>query len=342
MNLNSFTILSILFFGFCYSSLPAQDEDREVVVYTALDKQFSEPILDLFERRTGTDVRVVYDTEAVKTVGLVNRLLAERNRPRCDVFWNNEILRSIQLKKEGLTEAYISPNAEDIPDNMKDPEGHWTGFAARSRVLLINTDKLPDSTLWPQSINDIVDPKWKGQAGFAKPLFGTTNTHSVVMWTEGSPEAAKTFWTRAFENGIMYPGNAQARDAVAAGEIAWCMTDTDDAHGAILDGAPVDIVYPENGPAGEGVLLMPNTLVLMKNSPNEREGKALIDFLLSTEVEELLASSRSAQIPVREGLQGPRLLKTPKESEVMEVDWERAYEGIAPANTWLREQLAGK
>jgi iron(III) transport system substrate-binding protein len=108
---------------------------REVIVYTALDRQFSEPILKEFEERTGIEVRPVFDAEAVKTVGLVNRIIAERARPQCDVFWNNEVLRSIQLNREGVVEAYVSPSAADIPDKFKDPTGAWTGFAARARVF---------------------------------------------------------------------------------------------------------------------------------------------------------------------------------------------------------------
>src|SRR6476661_7022367 len=51
--------------------------------------------------RTGIIVRPVYDNEAAKTVGLVNRLIAEKNNPQCDVFWNNEELRTHQLAHDG-------------------------------------------------------------------------------------------------------------------------------------------------------------------------------------------------------------------------------------------------
>lgn len=318
----------------------AQEEDPgEVVVYTALDKQFSEPILELFEAETGIDVRPVYDTEAVKTVGLVNRLLSERQRPRCDVFWNNEIVRSIQLKQEGLTVPYLSPSAVNIPEKMKDPEGHWTGFAARARVILVNKDLLPDPKAWPISVNEMVNPEWNGKFAFAKPLFGTTSTHAAVIWAKAGPEKSAEFWQTVMTNGVMEAGNAQARDAVAAGEVAWCLTDTDDAHGAVEDGANVEIIYPKDGPAGEGTILMPNTVVLIKNSPNPVNGKRLIDFLLSEKVEGLLAESRSAQLPVRDSVEGPERLPELTEEQVMEIDWDQVYEAISPSAAWLAERI---
>lgn len=62
---------------------------QEVVVYTSLDKVFSQPILEAFEKQTGIKVLAVYDSEATKTTGLVNRLIAEKDNARADVFWVN-------------------------------------------------------------------------------------------------------------------------------------------------------------------------------------------------------------------------------------------------------------
>ncbi|MBI1290067.1 extracellular solute-binding protein [bacterium] len=319
----------------------ADDAPKPVVIYTAHDRQFSEPILLEYTRRTGVEVRPVYDTEAVKTVGLVNRLLAERQSPRCDVFWNNELLRSVQLMEEGLTAAYHSPSAATIPDAMKDPDGHWTGFAARARVILVNTKKLGDRPA-PTSPMALIDPAWKGEGAFAKPLFGTTSSHAAVIWAMRGADYSKDFWTRAVDNGLMMPGNAQARDAVVDGRATFCWTDTDDAYGAIEDGAPVKMYYPEEDPAGPGTLLIPNTVVLIKGSPNPEGGKALIDFLLSEEVEAMLAKSRSAQIPVRESVAPPPGLEPLPKDRILAVDWGKARESIAPCSEWLHSHLALK
>jgi iron(III) transport system substrate-binding protein len=62
---------------------------QEVVIYTSLDKVFSEPILEAFEKETGIRVLPVYDSEATKTTGLVNRLITEKGNPKADVFWTH-------------------------------------------------------------------------------------------------------------------------------------------------------------------------------------------------------------------------------------------------------------
>ena len=73
-------------------------EQKQVIIYTSLDKVLSEPILEAFEKETGIKVLDVYDSEATKTTGLVNRLIAEKNNPRADVFWNSEIGKIAVLK----------------------------------------------------------------------------------------------------------------------------------------------------------------------------------------------------------------------------------------------------
>ena len=264
-------------------------------------------------------------------------MLAERHRPVADVFWNNEIVRSIQLKAEGITEAYSSPSAATIPAGMKDPEGHWAGFAARARVILVNTEILADPAGYPRSVQDLIDPRWKGRASFGRPLFGTTSTHAAVMYAREGEAGFRRFWQSAFANAVMVPGNAQSRDTVADGELAWCLTDTDDAQGAILEGKPVRTIYPDSGPEGSGVLVIPNTVVLIKGAPHREEGKALIDYLLSEEVEAALAQSRSAQIPLRSSVTPPAGLESLSGHKVMAVDWVAVQAALVPSQKILLE-----
>lgn len=100
-------ILSILTFSGC----KGKDQQQQVVIYTSLDKVFSQPILEAFEKQTGIKVLDVYDSEATKTTGLVNRLIAEKDAPKADVFWNSETGRTIVLKNKGVLAKYISPSA---------------------------------------------------------------------------------------------------------------------------------------------------------------------------------------------------------------------------------------
>jgi spermidine/putrescine-binding protein len=184
----------------------------EVVVYTSEDQVFSEPVLKDFEKTSGIKVRAVYDTEETKSTGVALRIVAERDRPQADVFWANEPLRTVMLQQEGLLEAYRSPSAEGIPARYRDPDDHWTGFAARARVILYNTEEVKAGEA-PSSVRDLVDPRWKGRAGLANPLFGTTTTQVAALVALWGEPAAKKFLDEVKANGVkLVTSNGEAKD----------------------------------------------------------------------------------------------------------------------------------
>jgi iron(III) transport system substrate-binding protein len=276
---------------------------REVVVYTSHDQVFSEPVLREFERWTGVRVRAVYDTEETKSTGVALRLLAERERPQADVFWANEPLRPVMLARQGVLTPYASPAAAGIPPRYRDPAGDWTGFAARARVIVYNTTLVPAAAA-PRSVQDLADPRWKGRAGLANPLFGTTTTQIAALWTLWGEAETTRFLASLIANGVrIVSSNGEARDLVASGELAWAFTDSDDANVALEQHKPVAVVYPDQD--GIGTLVMPNAVALIRGAPHPQEGRQLIDYLLSPEVEARLAASAAAQMPLHPGVAVP-------------------------------------
>ena len=299
---------------------------KEVVVYTSVDQVFSEPILNDFEKKTGIKVKAVYDVEASKTVGLVNRLIAEKENPKCDVFWNNEIVRTIVLKEKEVLVPYTSPSAEDIPSQFRDKDDYWTGFAARARVLIYNIKMLEETDV-PKSIFELTHPRWKGKVALAYPLFGTTATHIAAMYVGLGQEKTEEY-LRALKTNVVVivDGNSTARDVVVEGRLPVAFTDTDDVNVAIQSGKPVRMVYPDSD--GIGTLLIPNTVALIRDCPHPDEGKTLIDYLLSREVESKLAFCESANMPIRDGVNKPPHVPEFSSIKAMEVNYYKVAENL--------------
>ncbi|MCH2181584.1 MAG: extracellular solute-binding protein [Mariniblastus sp.] len=316
--LSGFGLTSLLLAG-CLPHSP-----NEVVVYTALDKEFSEPILDDFQADTDGTVLAKYDVESTKTVGLANEIISQSGRQRCDLFWNNEILHTLRLKQQGLLVPYDSPLADQYPASFVSRDRDWYGFAARARVLIINTDLLPDRASWPNSVTDLADPRWQGNCGMARPLFGTTATHAAVLFSQLGEEEAKVFLSQVARHAQIEGGNKQVATNVARGRYAFGLTDTDDAIIEVENGAPVAIVFPDQQPDQPGALLIPNTLALIKGGPNLRQAQRLMDYLLQQQVEERLAAGPSAQIPLNLNSQVASRVEPSRELKVMEVDFEAA------------------
>src|SRR6266566_6756510 len=110
----------------CRSSKP------RVVLYCAQDQEFAEDSRAEFTHRTGIEVGTKFDTEADKSVSLRIELEQEKNRPRCDVFWNNEILNTIRLQRQGMLLAYESPSAQPFPASARAADHTWHAFANRA------------------------------------------------------------------------------------------------------------------------------------------------------------------------------------------------------------------
>ncbi|RMF38922.1 MAG: extracellular solute-binding protein [Planctomycetota bacterium] len=325
--------LAILVAG-CLGCVP-QPEDA-VVVYSAADREYASPIFGAFQRRhPGTEVVPVFDVESTKTVGLVARIEAERDRPRCDVFWNNEIMHTLRLERQGLLQPIGWDIPSDWPADLRAADGSWVGFAMRARILLVNREVLTDPGAYPRSVLELADPKWKGRCAVAEPLAGTTATHFAVLDHVLGPEKAAELFAAIRANAVVLSGNKQVALAVSSGQVAWGLTDTDDGLIERDAGLPVEIVFPDQDPEGLGALRIPNTVCVIRGCPHPRAAAALANFLVSEDIEGRLALGPSGQIPARPG--HPQRSRAQGEQEVrwMHVDFH------PPAQRWpeLAEQL---
>ena len=245
------------------SSAPSRNE---VIVYAAQDQVFAEPILKQFEQQTGIRVRTVFDSEAAKTVGLANRLLAEQKHPQCDVFWGNEELRTRQLAAMGVFRA----------------TNGWASFGYRSRRLALREGG--SAVPAPSSWSDLTNAAYRGKISMAYPLFGTTATHFMALrqhWGESNWLA----WCRALaaNKPFIVDGNSVAVKFLVRGEAAVALTDSDDIAAEMREGAKLQAL-----PMSGETLLIPNTVAVVNGCPHPDAAQKLFEFLQTSAVTERL------------------------------------------------------
>jgi iron(III) transport system substrate-binding protein len=294
--------LAILFAWLSPSSKPS----ALVVAYCAQDQVYAEPIFRDFEKETGFKVRAVYDNESVKTVGLANRLLAESSHPQCDLFWGNEEMRTRQLA------------AKDV---FSETNG-WAAFGYRSRRLVINTNKLSVSAA-PHSLSDLTNSAWRGKVALANPQFGTTATHFQALrqyWGEANWES----WCRALaaNKPFLVDGNSVVVKFVAQGEALVGLTDSDDIADGQREGLPVAAL-----PLTDELLLIPNTVAVVRNAPHPEAAERLFEYLQQRAVVQRLVNVRA--------LEGVSM------SEVtiptLKVNWDALLRDLEPTTAKLNE-----
>ena len=332
----------------CAGIVGCNNENR-VVLYCAQDQEFAESILKDFQAKTSLNVATHYDTEANKSVGLFEDLIRESRKPRCDVHWNNEIIATLLLRRRGVLASYESPSARDFPAAFKSGDHTWTAFAARARVLILNTKLLKDRGIaeadWPKSLKDLTHARWQGEFAMSKPLAGTSATQVACLFQAWGADKAKDWYRALKANKTQFVlGNKQVAEGVGQGQFLIGITDTDDAAAELSAGRPVQIVFPDKDAPAEsklGVLYIPNTVAIIKGYPNEARAKRLVDFLLSAEVEEKLAASASRQIPLNPKVSAklPEWMVTPANARVMPVDFDKAADLWEEAQTFVRDEL---
>ncbi|MGE4003673.1 MAG: extracellular solute-binding protein, partial [Planctomycetaceae bacterium] len=265
-----------------------------LVVYCAHDSVYSEQILRRFEQESGVPVSIKFDTEATKSLGLVQQLIAEKGNPRCDVFWNNEVLGTMDLLDEGILHPYQGPGYERIPAVFKDPDGHWTGFGARLRVFIVNTDAMDAN---PDTIDARLKSDDLSRFAAAKPLYGTTLTHYSLLWQEWGGEELQRWHRDARQRGLVEAGgNAQVKDLVASGVCDFGWTDTDDFFAARDAGRPVAMVPVRIN--DDATVSIPNSVAIIRGTTRIEQAQKLVDFLLSEEIELELSRSVARQSPL--------------------------------------------
>jgi iron(III) transport system substrate-binding protein len=263
-----------------------------VVAYCAQDQVYAEPIFHQFEKNTGIKVRAVYDSEAVKTVGIANRLLAERHHPVCDIFWGNEEMRTRELAAQDVF----------LPTNG------WAAFGYRSRRLVINTNHLSLLNA-PHSLFGLTNATWRGKLVMAYPQFGTTATHFHALRQHWGTAAWQS-WCRALaaNRPLLVDGNSESVKAVARGDASVGLTDSDDIADGQREGLQVVAL-----PMTKETLLIPNTVAKIRSAPHPEAAERLFNFLQRRAVAEELIHAQAL-----EGLDMGALTNS-----TLQVDWEK-------------------
>ena len=277
-----------------------QDENT-LIVYTSVDRNYSEQVFNDFEEKTGIKVLPAYDSEASKTTGMVNKLIEEKENPVADVFWNGEFAQTILLKEKGILASYKSKKADDISINYKDEEGYFTAFGGRARCILVNTDLLEYDD-YPKTFADVLNDKYEAsKIGIAYPIFGTTATHAAAIFADLGSDVATNFYKDLYDRNIrVVDGNATVRDLVVDGQLIFGLTDSDDALVAINKGKPVKIIWPDQGQEDRGTLIVPNTVAIIKGSASNQNAQTFVDYMLSEETEKFLFDIGWIQFSLRE------------------------------------------
>ncbi len=189
----------------------------------------------------------------------------------------------------------------------------------------------------PTSILAYTDPRWKGRAVIANPLFGTTTSQVAALFTRWGDEKARRFMRDLKKNAVrVATSNGESADFVATGQVDFSLVDSDDAVNRLRQGRPVAMVYPDQAADGLGAFIVPNAAVLIAGAPHPDAARRLIDYLLSRETERKLAFADCAQLPLHSDVPIPAEMKPIDQIRVMRVDYAEVARKMVEIQSFLK------
>jgi len=264
-----------------------------VVMYCSVDEVFARPIIAKLEAQTGITIEPLFDVEAAKTAGLANKIRAEHNRPRADLFWASTVLQTEMLAHEGMLARYTPPTATDIPAPYRDPDGVWTAVGIRARVLVCDHPEGPHPLSY-------IPPGAGSRFAISNPQFGTGSDWAAAYGARWGTQLTAAHFDQLRADGVrVLPGNADVALAVANGNIDFGIIDSDDYLNQLKQGKPIYLVHTTSDN-----VLVPGTAAVVAGAPHLADAEKVMDALVS-------APTEAAFVAGMPGLFSIRHLNTP-------------------------------
>jgi iron(III) transport system substrate-binding protein len=188
------------------------DDGSKLVIYNGQHEQLLDELAPTFTDETGIKVEI----RSGDDLGLSNQLVQEGSKSPADVFLTENSPAMAQVEQAGLLQKLPQDVVAPIPAQYRPASGDWTGFVARSTVLVYNKDAIKPSQL-PKSLMDLADPKWQGKISFSPT--GADFQAIVAAMIDLKGEAATKAWLEGLKaNGTTYDGNNVVLEEVNSGQ----------------------------------------------------------------------------------------------------------------------------
>ncbi|MGY1815600.1 iron ABC transporter substrate-binding protein [Blastococcus sp. SYSU D00820] len=273
-------------------------EGPTLTVYSAQHESLIRTMLEDFTEETGIALEFRDGNDAE----LANQIIQEGEASPADVFLTENSPSIDILDDEGLLAPLEQSTLDQVADPYRPSSGAWTGFAARSTVLVYNPEQLAEADL-PASILELAEPEWEGRIGIAAGGPDFQAIVSAVLALRG--EEATRAWLEGLErNAEIYQSNTAVMRAADEGEIDagvmyhyyWYRDQAENA----LQGDDARLHFFGNEDPGAFVSVSGAGVLASTDQPEEAQ--RLVEYLTGPEAQRKLAESSALEYAVGTGI----------------------------------------
>ncbi|HAJ38473.1 MAG TPA: ABC transporter substrate-binding protein [Chloroflexi bacterium] len=314
---------------------PGDAASGELVVYTSRAESLFKPVVEAFNQAY-PEVKVTMLTGS--NGELAAKLLEERANPQADLLVNSDTLTMESLAAEGLFVPNNSPAVMSVPESYRAEDGSWVALTLRPRVIMYNTDLVAPEEV-PTTMMGLIDPKWSGQVGAADSRNGAMVAQLVAMRHLLGEETMSAFVRGLVANDTQwFGGHTDVRKAVGAGELKLGLVNHYYYHLSKAEGAPVGIVYPDQGEGEMGLIVNSTNAGIVQGAKHPELAQLFVDFMLSPEGQKVYAE-QNFEYPITPGVATAEGVPPLSDFKLADVSLKTMWEELAP--TQQAAQAAG-
>lgn len=257
----------------------------KLIIYSPLTESMIDSMIQMFEADTGIDVEVL----AMGTGDALKRIETEAAKPQADILWSGTI-GTVKSKSDFFAD-YTCENEDAFYPEYKNVEGNMTRFDTIPSVIMVNNDLIGDIEI--KGYQDLLNPALKGKIAFAEASASSSSFEHLVNMLyamgNGNPEDG---WDYVEEfckqlDGKQLGGSSAVYKGVADGEYVVGLTFEQGAAQYVGAGAPVSVVYME-----EGVIFRGDGAYMIKDCPNMDSAQKFLDWLTSYDVQNYMNATQ--------------------------------------------------
>lgn len=279
---------------------PGDAATGAITLYNGRSEELVGPLLERFTADTGIAVRV----RSASSGELAAQLLTEGDASPADVFLSQDAGALGALSTRGLFAELPAEILARVPEAYRAEDGTWTGLSGRVRVVVHNPELVADA---PDTIDEVVGGEFADRAIGYAPTNSSWQSFVTGLRVLRGEDAARR-WLEAFadQDPVPFEGNAQVRDAVAAGDVRIGLVNHYYLHELIAaEGA--DRVTARNqfmAPGDPGGLVNVSGAGVLATTDQLQPARALVDYLSSPTAQAYFAEA-TWEYPLVAGVAAP-------------------------------------
>ncbi len=311
------------------TALLAEKLEDKVVVYSTHGESMLEMVADAFQKETGVKVDFINLKGA-----LADRVRAEKANPQSDVMYGAPSSVFLELKSEGLFDAFAPSWADKIDPIFKDRESYWYGTIQTPVMMFYNTEMLSVDKA-PKDWYELTKPEYRNNLVFRNALSSSARaTYASLLQQfekKGEPEQGWKFMQELDANTKNYYGSGSMLfQAVGRKEAAVSfMVLNDIIDNKINNKMPLAIIDAQSGSP-----VITDGIALIHGASHLNAAKAFIEFAGSAKVQAMLAREFNRLPTHPDALADSPEWMAATRFKAMDVDW---LDLAAKQSAWIQK-----